>query len=246
MTSGKIRLFTVPNLITSLNLLSGCVGIVLVAWQGRFTVAALCVLLAAVFDFLDGFTARLLKQYSPVGVQLDSLADMVSFGVLPAYIMVCGLFAGYGSATGELPQGLWWVVMFSPFILTVFSALRLAKFNVDTRQTESFLGLPTPANALFFSSLVVLLEGRVEWWLALPLIVVFSCLMVSEIPMFSLKIKEFSVKKMPLLLLSFICFSVSIAVGMLLMGMHLMAVFAPIILLYITPNVVKWAFTKRK
>jgi CDP-diacylglycerol--serine O-phosphatidyltransferase len=243
MASDKIRLFTVPNLITCLNLLSGCVGIV-VALAGKLEVAMVCVLLSAVFDFLDGFAARLLKSYSAVGVQLDSLADMVSFGVLPALMLVCAMFNEY--APVQMSITLKYVLCCSPFILTVFSALRLAKFNVDTRQTESFLGLPTPANALFFASLVILFEGRVGCKVALPLIAAFSFLMVSEIPMFSLKIKSFSVRKSSFQLLSFLVFSASIAAGLLLQGVPLLAIFAPIMLLYIIPNLVKWAFTKGK
>ena len=241
MGNRNIRLFTAPNAITCLNLLAGCVGVTF-ALVDACTAAMICVLLAAVFDFLDGLTARLLKQYSPVGVQLDSLADMVSFGLLPA-LMLCGAVSG-SIFSSAIPYVAAWALSLSPFILTVFSALRLAKFNVDSEQTSSFIGLPTPANALFFSSLVVGFGGRMDWRIALPLVAVFSFLMVSKIPMFSFKIKDFSVKKYAYQLV-LVVLSVALIALSFFGYVPVLEVFAPIILLYIVLNLIRWIFTKK-
>jgi len=249
MASSNIRLFTVPNFITCLNLLAGCVGIVY-GMLGNMSVAMVCLLLAAVFDFLDGFAARLLKSYSEVGVQLDSLADMVTFGLLPAVMLFRVLHNIV--ALADLPEYAMYAVGFSPFLLTVFSALRLAKFNVDNRQTSVFLGLPTPANGLFFSSFV--LAYRDIWSDYIPaelaiyvipaLVVVFCLLLVSEIPMFSLKIKNFSLKKYAVQLL-FILLSAAVLALTLEMEM-LPAAFSVIILLYIVLSLLRWAFIKKE
>ncbi len=239
MSDSKIRIFTVPNIVTCLNLLSGCVGIVF-ALKGNLHVAMACVLLSAVFDFFDGFAARLLHSYSAIGVQLDSLADMVSFGTLPAVMLLSTL-----SQTDLFMQvssdALRYAIAFSPFLLTVFSALRLAKFNVDDRQTESFLGLPTPSNALFFSSLAASgLVLQLSAWVTLALIPVFCYLLIGEIPMFSLKIKNFSVKKyayqLVLVALSVVALVVALALGVPL------AAFSIIILIYIILSISKLLF----
>ena len=173
----------IPNFITSLNLFTGCVGIYF-AFEGNFLAALLCIMIAAVLDFLDGFAAHLLKAYSEMGKQLDSLADVVSFGVLPGALVFSVL------STSEL-HGYF---AFVGFLIPVFSALRLAKFNVDERQTSSFLGLPTPAHAIFWGGMIfsfadVLTQNPL---FLCALVVVFCLLLVSEIPMFSLKIKGFS------------------------------------------------------
>ena len=148
---------------------------------------------AAVFDFLDGFAARWLKAYSPMGKELDSLADMVSFGVAPASIMYILMFH-----TADL-YTFTYIVASPAYLIAVFSALRLAKFNIDTRQTDSFIGLPTPANALFICSLVFagsdyqfpMLDNL---FVLLAITVVFSYLLVAELPLFSLKFKSFDWK----------------------------------------------------
>lgn len=179
----------IPNTITSLNLFSGCIAIVF-AFQEAYLTAALFVALAAVFDFLDGFAARLLKAYSPMGKELDSLADVVSFGVAPgvmAYSFITSQAMNIGS-----PAWLGWF----GFLLPVFSALRLAKFNLDERQTSSFLGLPTPANALFWafgigSSFNFFLSYTFDPIILVIGILVFSALLVLEIPMFALKFKHY-------------------------------------------------------
>lgn len=175
----------IPNFITCLNLFSGCVATYL-AFKGIYPGAFIAILLAAVFDFMDGFAARLLKAYSSMGKELDSLADMVSFGLAPGAIAF--------SLLGETGINEW--LPFFAFLIPVFSGLRLAKFNIDDRQTTSFLGLPVPANAIFWSGMVYSFAPFMtnNIWLFLVLIVVFSYLLVSEIPMFSLKFKNTSWK----------------------------------------------------
>ena len=175
----------VPNLLTLCNLLAGCAGVVF-AVRGNFSAVLLCLIFSELFDFSDGFSARRLGAYSEIGKELDSLADLVSFGLCPS---VC-LFSWYGIAHPEIPL-LKWI----PFVLTAASALRLAKFNIDTRQATSFLGLATSGCALLLVPLAVYsfytdgflhaLMGTV--WFIPVLTVVFSFLLVCEIPMFSLK-----------------------------------------------------------
>ncbi|MBE7175252.1 MAG: CDP-diacylglycerol--serine O-phosphatidyltransferase [Mucilaginibacter polytrichastri] len=183
----------VPNAITCLNLFSGCVGLVF-CFENHLTWACYAIFLAAVFDFLDGMFARLLRAYSPIGKELDSLADMVSFGVLPATIMYA-LFVRSGAyfTTPFLP--------YTAFLIAVFSALRLAKFNIDERQAENFIGLPTPANALFIASLPLILMGeKGSWvaalldnpWVLLLITIIMPVLLVSELPLISLKFRNLS------------------------------------------------------
>ena len=184
----KIKLFTIPNAITCLNLVAGCMAIEH-ALAGDFGGAFLFVAIAAVLDFLDGFFARLLRSYSEIGKELDSLADVVSFGAAPAFVLY-GLLRE-GGFSGWEP--------YLVFIVAAFSALRLAKFNLDTRQGTEFIGLPTPACALLIVSLAYLFtideNGPLffllssPWWL-IGLASALSLLLVSEIPMFSLKFKS--------------------------------------------------------
>jgi len=176
----------IPNFITCLNLFSGCVSAYL-AFKGNYEGAFGAILLSAVFDFLDGFAARLLKAYSPMGKELDSLADMVSFGLAPGAIVF--------SLLTETGINEW--LPFLGFLIPVFSGLRLAKFNIDDRQTTSFIGLPVPANAIFWAGLVysfpALLLNNV--WVLVLLIGVFCFFLVSEIPMFSLKFRNIAWKE---------------------------------------------------
>ncbi|MGL5317712.1 MAG: CDP-diacylglycerol--serine O-phosphatidyltransferase [Bacteroidales bacterium] len=177
---------SIPNSITCLNLFSGCLASI-AAFNGEFETAMKWILAAAVFDFLDGFAARLLKAYSAMGKELDSLADCISFGFAPSVLVYAYLSAS------TLPT---WAI-YSAFLLAIFSALRLAKFNIDERQTTSFIGLPTPANALFWITFITsLAKGKVPFdipeWGVVALVPVFSLLLVSELPMFSLKIKSLS------------------------------------------------------
>ncbi|MDR3329515.1 MAG: CDP-alcohol phosphatidyltransferase family protein [Prevotellaceae bacterium] len=237
-----IRIFTLPNLITCLNLLSGCVGIVL-ALSGFIYPALMCVLLAGMFDFLDGFTARLLRAYSPVGVQLDSLADMVSFGTLPAVMLLYAMKGAMGVSSLAYVDGADLLLLFSPFVLTAFSALRLAKFNVDDRQHISFLGLPTPANALFFAALAVMGGdiGAAATWLFPVLIAAFSFLLVCELPMFSLKVKNFSLRRYALQLIFLLLSAVVVLLCALLCPTPLPMAIAGIIVLYILLSTVRAA-----
>lgn len=184
----------IPNAITCCNLFSGCVASVM-AFNGRFDLAMAFIVLGAVFDFFDGMVARLLRVSSPLGVQMDSLADDVTFGFAPAAIVF-----SYMKDVLYYPSYLGCVAVIIPylaFLIAVFSACRLAKFNIDTRQTNTFIGLPTPANALFWSSLITgaghwIFTLNAGWVLVSGLIFISSYLLVSEIPMFSLKFKNFS------------------------------------------------------
>lgn len=180
-----------PNAITCLNLLSGCLGIVF-AFQGKLVIAGYAILIAAIFDFLDGMLSRLLKAYSEIGKELDSLADMVSFGVLPS-VIIYQLFL-LSPQLGSLSTWL----NFSAFLIAIFSALRLAKFNIDVRQTENFIGLPTPANALLIASFPMIIDQGnffLSSYILNPFFLfVFSLgmgiLLVTEIPLISLKFKS--------------------------------------------------------
>lgn len=185
----------IPNTITCLNLFSGCLAC-LAAMEGNFLLAFLLVMLAAVFDFFDGMAARVLKAYSAIGKELDSLADMVSFGVAPGF----AVFFALQPIAESLPLATYIPYPYIAFLIPVFSALRLAKFNVDERQTTSFIGMPTPANAMFWMSAIAGTYHYAEanttlyGFSVLILTVVTSLLLVSELPMFSLKIKNLSWK----------------------------------------------------
>lgn len=189
----------IPNFITTLNLFSGCIGIIL-ALQYRIDYAAYFIAIAAFFDFLDGMVARVLHVKSEIGKELDSLADVVSFGVLPG-IIVFQLMAN----SPNTPVAGTYISIFSlvALIIPVLSAVRLAKFNLDTRQTTSFIGLPVPANALFLGSLPLIkmqagFSDSLSWltsitdnYYILALIAIgMSLLLVSEIPLISLKFRN--------------------------------------------------------
>jgi len=231
----------IPDFITSLNLLCGVLGIVF-AFRGRFDIAFPLMLAAAVFDFLDGLAARLLDAYSPLGKELDSLSDVVSFGVLPAVMLHCLMRACTFSDS--------WVV-WVPLILAVFSGLRLAKFNLDERQKDTFLGLPTPACAMLcgaFCYYVAFTPGSVlaAWAGGLVFIpvmtVLLSALLVCEIPMFSIKIGKHADsatrwKRLALALLVVICVAVVV-----LSRLNWSAVVLLTLALYILKNIVYWVF----
>ena len=182
----------IPNAVTCLNLFSGCLGIVF-AFNGNLVFASYAILIAAVLDFLDGMLARLLKAYSELGKQLDSLADMVSFGVLPS-VIIYHLFLSSAEITSLS------LISYSAFIIAVFSGLRLAKFNIDTRQSENFIGLPTPANALLIASFPFMMEENNSIFMnyimnpysLLVFSLIMSFLLISEIPLISLKFKTLS------------------------------------------------------
>ena len=215
----------IPNTITSLNLLSGCFAVVL-SFSGNFKAALFMIIASAIFDFCDGFAARLLKAYSPMGKELDSLADMVSFGLAPATIMfnkmleyfkldfqegadrLASLFnlelatsSDIFSKIISLPlqeSACYMIPLLCALSIAVFSGLRLAKFNIDTRQTENFIGLATPSCALIVGSLIYTCEiyPQIDSFFAERVYILaivsllLSLLLVSEIPMFSFKFKS--------------------------------------------------------
>jgi CDP-diacylglycerol--serine O-phosphatidyltransferase len=236
-----MKMFNIPNLFTAGNMLCGVFAIIL-AFAGRIDIAPYFIFLAAVLDFFDGFLARILKQQGELGKQLDSLADMISFGLAPGIIMMVILivqtvsltgfeelfnvgeyisvnwaveYSGSGVSESHLALSIWfdrlaegkiesWLP-FTALIVPFFSLFRLAKFNIDTRQSESFIGLPTPANTIFFMAFPLLLAnyGNATGWehdlilwmvqpmVLIPIIVVMSIMLVSELPLFALKFKTF-------------------------------------------------------
>lgn len=186
----------IPNLITLINLFCGCVAVVFVSEQ-NYEMAFYMVCLGIFFDFFDGFFARLFKVSSPLGLQLDSLADMVTSGVVPGYVM----YSMFTNSAHEIGTSTF--VPFLGFIVTLGSCYRLANFNIDTRQTDSFIGLPTPANALFilslplvlkFSDSLITLEILTNEWILLLIALCSTYVLNAEIPLFALKIKKFNFK----------------------------------------------------
>lgn len=212
-------MFNVPNLITAGNLLCGIFAIIL-AFAGRIDIAPYFIFAAAILDFFDGFAARLLKQHSELGKQLDSLADVISFGLAPGLIMFQLLIytnPDYVIYSGDVMRK--WISdlsdlntkSFFPLIallIPVFSMFRLAKFNIDTRQSDSFIGLPTPANTIFFMTFPLVLSKEIDksgWahdliiqlmnpWIMIPMILVMCYLLIAELPLFALKFKSFGWK----------------------------------------------------
>ena len=242
-----MKLLNLPNIITCCNLLCGCLAIFL-GLHNAVDAACLCIILGAVFDFFDGMTARALHISGPIGKELDSLADMVTFGVAPSVL-------AYGIANslegGQLPMEFAWWCFLICCIIAAFSALRLAKFNCDERQSLSFIGLPTPANAIFWigMSYVVQLDGVNSYILDHAygfgisfgiLIIAMSVLLISELPMFSLKLKPghngFAENKARYIFLSLVAL---ILIGSACIGLdYLFASAAPIILLYIIVSII--------
>lgn len=179
----------IPNTITCCNLISGCIA-TYYAFQSAFELALLFIIIGAVFDFFDGMSARLLGVSSPIGKELDSLADDITFGFAPSAI-VFSYLSTFHQHVFLLP--------YLAFIMAAFSALRLAKFNLDERQAMGFIGLPTPANALFWGSLIVGLGDEIATlpyapWIVIVMVFIASWLLVSEIPMFALKFKTWGWK----------------------------------------------------
>ena len=195
----------IPNLFTMLNLFCGCVALVMVA-DLKFDLAFYFVCLGIFFDFFDGFFARKFNVAGPLGVQLDSLADMVTSGVVPGYVMYRLLAFENEFMTVSVGEEAfnYYYMYYLGFIITLGACYRLAKFNIDTRQSDSFIGLPTPANALFFTSLPLVIsafpnsflsEILINKWILLALTFLSAYVMNAEIPLFSLKIKNFSFAK---------------------------------------------------
>ncbi len=228
---------SIPNALTCANLLLGTFGVYF-AILGRPDLTMWAVLLAALFDFFDGFAARILNAYSDIGKDLDSLADLISFGFAPAAII--SSFINF-KLTGSWQSSFFEIniyqkaLLLSPFILTAFAALRLAKFNNDTRQTENFIGLTTTATGMFVVSLGYILyknkfnlTDKVEIWVMLLITAILSALLVSEIPMFSLKFKSFkwkdNIHRYMLLIISLL--------AIIVMGISALAVIIPIYVIY--------------
>lgn len=185
-----MKLLNIPNTITCLNLISGCIATYW-AFQGDYRMALLFIVIGAVFDFFDGMVARLLHVSSPIGKELDSLADDITFGFAPSAI----IFSYLSHLTSYISS----LIPYLAFIMAAFSALRLAKFNLDERQALGFIGLPTPANALFWGALIGGLQGYdihfegIEWCIIAG-VFISSYLLISEIPMFALKFKTWGWK----------------------------------------------------
>ncbi|MGO4821811.1 MULTISPECIES: CDP-alcohol phosphatidyltransferase family protein [unclassified Flavobacterium] len=186
----------IPNLITLLNLLCGCIAVVFASKQD-FEAAFYFVCLGIFLDFFDGFFARLFKVASPLGLELDSLADMVTSGVVPGFVMFY-MMVNSQHEIAAFPE-----LAYLGFIITMGSCYRLANFNIDTRQTDSFIGLPTPANTLFimslpliikFSDSLLLLEILTNQWVLLAITLCSAYILNAEIPLFSLKVKKFTLK----------------------------------------------------
>jgi CDP-diacylglycerol--serine O-phosphatidyltransferase len=216
-----------PNALTCGNLLMGCVGIIFTVHEGAFY-ASWFVWAACVFDFLDGFVARALKVSSPIGKELDSLADVVSFGVLPSVMLY--EMIDIISSSDYLP--------FFGFLIAIFSALRLAKFNIDENQKDSFTGLPTPASALLITSLLYLKEPfdifiSIDLFIV-AIVIVVSYLLVSPWELFALKFKNFSWRD------NKVRFTF-IAVSVLLLGFWQAAALPFVILLYVAMSLLtRW------
>lgn len=231
----------IPNIITLLNLLCGCIALVF-AVKENFEMAFYFVCLGIFFDFFDGFFARLFKVSSPLGLQLDSLADMVTSGVVPGYIM----FQMLSNSVSTAPS-----LAFLPyfgFIITLGSCYRLANFNIDTRQTDSFIGLPTPANALFILSLpliikhsdsLITLELLTNHFVLLLITLISAYILNAEIPLFALKIKKFNFKDNALQI-------VFVMISMVLLVLFQFSGVALVIVFYVMLSVIMNLITGKK
>ncbi|MEL7222204.1 MAG: CDP-alcohol phosphatidyltransferase family protein [Bacteroidota bacterium] len=234
----------IPNTITLINLLCGCAAL-LSLFQGWYTATAYWLAGAALADFADGLAARALSVSSPVGKELDSLADLISFGLVPGAILYTLLVVGqFPEYKDPMEGGLHWFA-FPAFVLTAFSALRLARFNLDERQTEGFIGLATPACTLFVLGLLLLYQQdswNAQAWLGqkvvlYPVIVVLSYLLLAEIPMFSFKFKRLSWEGNALRII----FAAS---SLVLLLIWQEVALAPIVSIYIFINIGKHLFNR--
>lgn len=236
----------IPNLFTLGNLFCGCIAIV-AAFEGNLVWTAYLLGIACVFDFLDGLVARILKVNSEIGKQLDSLADVVSFGVVPGVIifkLINQIMITCGADTCASSP-----ISFLGFLVTIFSAIRLAKFNIDTRQSDSFIGLPTPANAIFIASIPILFDSDsfneilqqivLNLYFLIPLSLVSSFLLIAPLPLFALKFKNFSWTDNKIRYL-FLLFSLVLLIVFKFVGIPL------IIILYILLSIINNLFSKPK
>ena len=181
----------IPNIITCCNLLSGALAVMLAA-EGLFHCAFGMILLGALFDFFDGMSARALKVHNPIGKEIDSLADVITFGLAPSMMVMQAI-----RISTENSNYAWGWCSAAALVMAAFSALRLAKFNIDERQTSSFIGLATPANAIFWASLIATFPEIASWaqwlpWVILAVVALSCWLLICELPMFSLKFKNMS------------------------------------------------------
>lgn len=236
----QIRLFTIPNFLTLGNLVCGSCAAITLLTSGDFRIALWLIVAAAVFDFLDGFAARLLKSVSAIGVELDSLADMVSFGLVPSLAM----WSLYDMvpAAGILPEGVAEYGRYLTLIIVAFSALRLAKFNVDDTQHSEFCGLPTPANGLFCLSVGLLATAgdlALCKEVVMVIAVVMATLLISPIRMFALKFKGFGWRGNELRY-SFILLSVAI------IALFTRYAIPTIIIIYVALSFVRWVANLNK
>ncbi len=250
----------IPNSITSLNLFCGSVAVIL-SFYGEFKSALFCMIAAAIFDFCDGFAARLLKAYSPMGKELDSLADMVSFGLAPSCLafnkMLCIWNIGFTdifTLETKAAAGLL-LPLVCTLLIAVFSALRLAKFNIDTRQSENFIGLATPSCALLIGSFIYSAESFPELdrilaantYIIPVMSVILSLLLVSEIPMFSFKFKSFRWADNKLKFIFLICAAVIAVITIIIMGNFSLSIWIfATLTLYIILNTCIWIYNKLK
>ncbi len=231
----------IPNLITLLNLFCGCIALVF-AGEANFEMAFFFVCLGIFFDFFDGFFARLFNVSSPLGLQLDSLADMVTSGVVPGFVMYKMLSNGVASNPTLI------YLPYLGFIITLGSCYRLANFNIDTRQSDSFIGLPTPANALFILSLplilknsdsLLVLELLINPWILIFVSILSAFILNAEISLFALKIKKFNFKDNALQLFFLL-------ISILLLGYLQFAGVALIIVFYVLLSVITNKFKANK
>jgi len=229
----------IPNILTCCNALCGALSVVF-ALRGFSQMAAILILCAAVLDFFDGFAARLLNVKSPIGADLDSLADVISFGLAPAAILFMWMTFCFSNLPPELQFFPLTILPYIAFIIVPFSALRLAKFNNDTRQVSEFYGLSTPANAFFIAFLPFAADKLPfldNLWVLIGLTVIFSILLIVELPMFSLKFSNYDFKK------NWIRYLFLLLSALLLVAFQL-AAFPIIILLYILIALIQFGLTK--
>ena len=248
-----------PNILTLGNLLCGVMACIVILYSNDYYFVFLLAAVALLFDFFDGFLARMLNVSGELGKQLDSLADAVTFGVLPGMVMF--VFLGGDDLDVMRSQADWvlsnevtgfkmpmrWEQLIA-LVIPIFSIVRLAKFNIDTRQSDSFIGLPTPANAMFWMAIPLIDFQKIgyEWpdGVLMGLILVFSLLLVSEIPLFSLKFKSFEWKKNQLRYV-FLLACAAILFSMAIIWDNFFAAFPIIIILYLILSVVHTQLKKK-
>ena len=226
----------IPNAITSMNVLCGVLGVI-AAFSRNYETAFYFMLAGAVCDFCDGMAARALKAYSPMGKELDSLADLITFGLLPSIMMY--------QTMQEYHPGQWY--SYVPLIIVIFSALRLAKFNVDERQSENFIGLATPACAMLCGSFAVIckidimnIAGPVtqSTWIIPAASALLSILLVSEIPMFSMKFKKDVEASLKLRRTTFLILAAAALILTVILGRHIVYAIFIIFTIYIMMNLI--------